>query len=114
VRNSGAVAAVEGVGQHGCEYMTGGTVLVLGTAGRNFGAGMTGGVAYLYDPDGAFVREQRYNAESVTCSPLDADDARIVRELVDAHINATRSPRSKQLLKDWNETASRVVAVRPR
>jgi glutamate synthase (ferredoxin) len=114
VRNSGAVAVVEGVGQHGCEYMTGGTVLVLGTAGRNFGAGMTGGVAYLYDPDGAFVREQRYNAESVTCSPLDADDARIVRELVDAHINATRSPRSKQLLKDWNETASRVVAVRPR
>ena len=62
VRNSGALAVVEGVGQHGCEYMTGGTVLVLGEAGRNFGAGMTGGVAYMYDPDESFVREQRYNS----------------------------------------------------
>ncbi len=113
VRNSGAIAVVEGVGQHGCEYMTGGTVLVLGPAGRNFGAGMTGGVAYVYDPDGAFVREQRYNAESVTCTPLASDDAEIVRELLAAHVNATRSPRSRKFLDDWNETVSAMLAVRP-
>ena len=113
VRNSGAIAVVEGVGQHGCEYMTGGTVLVLGKAGRNFGAGMTGGVAYVYDPDGSFVREARYNADSVTCGPLGPDDASSVRELLAAHVNATRSPRSKRLLDEWQETARRLVAVRP-
>ncbi|HUA08467.1 MAG TPA: glutamate synthase large subunit [Candidatus Acidoferrales bacterium] len=112
VRNSGATAVVEGVGQHGCEYMTGGTVLVLGPAGRNFGAGMTGGVAYVYDPDGTFTREQRYNAESVTCDPLGAGDASFVRELLAAHVNATRSPRSKKLLDDWDETSSHIVTIR--
>ncbi len=113
VRNSGATAVVEGVGQHGCEYMTGGTVLVLGTAGRNFGAGMTGGTAYVYDPDGSFAREQRYNVESVTCTPLSSDDAEVVRELLAAHGNATRSPRSRKLLDDWDATLPRLVAVRP-
>ncbi|MGB6987132.1 MAG: hypothetical protein WBD74_14260 [Candidatus Aquilonibacter sp.] len=113
VRNSGAVAVVEGVGQHGCEYMTGGTVLVLGTAGRNFGAGMTGGVAYVYDPDGSFVREQRYNAESVTCTPLDPSEVQTVRELLAAHVDATRSPRSRQLLDEWSATSSLMLAVKP-
>jgi glutamate synthase (ferredoxin) len=113
VRNSGAIAVVEGVGQHGCEYMTGGTVLVLGSAGRNFGAGMTGGVAYVYDPDGSFVREARYNADSVTCEPLGPDDKATVRELLAAHVNATRSPRSKRLLDEWQESATRIIAIRP-
>jgi glutamate synthase (NADPH/NADH) large chain len=114
VRNSGAIAVVEGVGQHACEYMTGGMVLVLGKAGRNFGAGMTGGVAYVYDSDGSFVREQRYNAESVACAPLDKNDRLAVQELLAAHVNATRSPRSKRLLDAWQDTASCVVVVRPR
>lgn len=114
VRNSGANSVVEGIGQHGCEYMPGGTVLVLGTAGRNFGAGMTGGVAYVYDPDGSFEREQRYNAESVTCAPLSAEESPAVRELLEAHVTATRSPRSQKLLDNWNETVSRFVAVRSR
>jgi glutamate synthase (ferredoxin) len=115
VRNSGAIAVVEGVGQHGCEYMTGGTVLVLGSAGRNFGAGMTGGVAYVYDPDGSFELERRYNTDSVTCAPLDrtSDDAQIVRELLAAHVNATRSPRSQRLLDEWDETATNVLVIRP-
>jgi glutamate synthase (ferredoxin) len=113
VRNSGAIAVVEGVGQHGCEYMTGGTVLVLGSAGRNFGAGMTGGVAYVYDPDGSFVREARYNADSVTGEPLGPDDKATVRELLAAHVNATRSPRSKRLLDEWQESATRIIAIRP-
>jgi glutamate synthase (ferredoxin) len=113
VRNSGALAAVEGVGQHGCEYMTGGTVLVLGRAGSNFGAGMTGGVAYVYDPDGSFMREGRYNADSVTCEPMSADDAPLVRELLAAHVKATRSPRSKRLLHEWNVTLSAILAIRP-
>ena len=116
VRNSGAVAVVEGVGQHGCEYMTGGTVLVLGKAGSNFGAGMTGGVAYVYDPDGSFVRERRYNADSVTCEPLASasSDALVVRELLAAHANATRSPRSKRLLHEAEETLQHILLVRPR
>jgi len=115
VRNSGAVAAVEGVGQHGCEYMTGGTVLVLGKAGSNFGAGMTGGVAYVYDPDGSFAREQRYNADSVTCEPLDqeSDEAHVVRELLAAHVNATRSPRSLRLLNEWDAAAPAVLVIKP-
>ncbi len=66
VRNSGATAVVEGVGDHGCEYMTGGTVVVLGRAGINFGAGMTGGLAWVYDADGAFLGEQRFHPEFVT------------------------------------------------
>jgi len=115
VRNSGAVAAVEGVGQHACEYMTGGTVLVLGKAGSNFGAGMTGGVAYVYDPDGSFMRERRYNADSVTCEPLIAasEEAHLVRELLAAHVNATRSPRSKRLLDEWGDTAAAILVVKP-
>ena len=69
VRNSGAVAVVEGVGDHGCEYMTGGAVLVLGRAGQNFGAGMTGGIAWVVDEDGSFVSEQRYHPDFLTRPP---------------------------------------------
>src|SRR6201999_3792053 len=73
VRNSGANAVVEGVGDHGCEYMTGGAVLVLGRAGQNFGAGMTGGIAWVLDEDGSFASEQRYHPEFLSASSL-ADD----------------------------------------
>jgi len=115
VRNSGAIAVVEGVGQHACEYMTGGTVLVLGRAGSNFGAGMTGGVAYVYDADGSFVRERRYNADSVECMALDpaSEDARTVRELLEGHADATHSPRSNRLLDQWGEIVGSIVAIKP-
>jgi glutamate synthase (NADPH/NADH) large chain len=73
VRNSGATAVVEGVGDHGCEYMTGGRAVVLGPTGRNFGAGMSGGIAFVLDPDDTFFR--RLNGEMVELEPLDADDA---------------------------------------
>jgi len=116
VRNSGATAVVEGVGQHACEYMTGGTVLVLGAAGINFGAGMTGGIAYVYDPDGSFAREHRYNADSVRCEPVDptSDDARIIRELLEDHVLATGSPRSQRLLDAWHEAVLATLAIKPR
>ena len=115
VRNSGASAVVEGVGQHGCEYMTGGIVLVLGAAGGNFGAGMTGGTAYVIDTGGAFARERRYNADSVkieAVSPTD-DDAAMLRDLVARHASRTGSVRAQRLLDDWDATASHIVRVVP-
>ena len=78
MRNSGATAVVEGVGDHGCEYMTGGRVVVLGPTGRNFGAGMSGGIAYVYDPDDTFA--QRLNCEMVDLDPLDDDDREWLRD----------------------------------
>ena len=82
VRNSGAVAVVEGVGDHGCEYMTGGRVVVLGPTGRNFGAGMSGGEAFVWDPDGRFG--PLVNREMVDLEPVDEDDARWLRTIVTA------------------------------
>ena len=105
VRNGGAVAVVEGVGQHGCEYMTGGTVVVLGPAGINFGAGMTGGVAYVCGP----VR----CSSDVVSEPLEAQDEALVRDLVETHALRTRSPRSRALLRDWNATVKRMQKIRP-
>jgi glutamate synthase (ferredoxin) len=115
VRNSGATAVVEGVGQHGCEYMTGGTVVVLGPAGKNFGAGMTGGEAFVLDADGAFVRERRYNGESVAAAPLDPDseDAHRVRALVEAHVRATRSLHAARLLEQWSAAVTQLIRVVP-
>ena len=100
VRNSGAVAVVEGVGDHGCEYMTGGAVVVLGETGRNFGAGMTGGIAFVLDADGRFTR--RYHPGLVTAQRVDdpADAARL-RGLVLAHAEATGSARAWALLDEW-------------
>ena len=95
VRNSGATAVVEGVGDHGCEYMTGGRVLVLGKTGRNFAAGMSGGVAYLLDADAELV-----NPEMVDLEPLD-DDENAVRDLLSGHAAQTGSPVAAALLEDW-------------
>jgi glutamate synthase domain-containing protein 3 len=100
VRNSGAAAVVEGVGDHGCEYMTGGTVVVLGETGRNFGAGMTGGIAFVLDADGQFVR--RYHPGLVAAKRVDdAEDASRLRALVRAHAEATGSGRAWTLLDQW-------------
>ena len=109
VRNSGAVAVVEGVGDHGCEYMTGGTVLVLGPTGRNFGAGMSGGVAYVLD-----LVAQRVNPELVDVLPLRDDDADRVETLLRRHAEETGSPVAAGLLESWPAARERISLVLPR
>ena len=134
VRNSGAAAVVEGVGDHGCEYMTGGTVVVLGETGRNFAAGMSGGVAYVYDPDGAFrlranmamveleevvpaaVQEkegsQRLWHSMVRGGERDTDEA-ILRRLVENHFRYTGSFRARDIMDAWETARTRFVKVMP-
>jgi glutamate synthase (NADPH/NADH) large chain len=108
VRNSGARAVVEGIGAHGCEYMTGGSVVVLGDVGPNFGAGMTGGRAFLLDaPD----LDARVNAGSVAIRPVDAADERVLRELLAAH-SGEGSRIAAELLTDWRP--ERFAVVEPR
>ena len=101
VRNSGAVAVVEGVGDHGCEYMTRGRVVVLGRTGRNFAAGMSGGLAYVVDEDGTF--KQRCNMEMVDLEPLTAagEEEELVRGLIEKHLKLTESVRARKILEDW-------------
>ena len=113
VRNSGAWAVVEGVGDHGCEYMTGGRVVVIGRTGRNFAAGMSGGVAYVLDVDGHFV--ERCNQEMVDLEPLAAaDDIEIVRTLLRKHVRYTNSGRAVRLLADWLDESARFIKIIPR
>ncbi len=112
VRNSGATAVVEGVGDHGCEYMTGGLVLVLGPTGRNFAAGMSGGIAYVYDPGRSFG--QRVNLELVDVEPLDPTDALTVRALVERHAVETGSAVAAGLLGRWDSEVLEFVKVMPR
>jgi len=113
VRNSGATAVVEGVGDHGCEYMTNGLVLVLGSCGRNFAAGMSGGIAYVFDESGEFS-EKRCNLESVDLEPLiEAEDIQFVHGLVARHFELTASPRAKRILDHWQESLSRFIKVFP-
>jgi glutamate synthase domain-containing protein 2/glutamate synthase domain-containing protein 1/glutamate synthase domain-containing protein 3 len=113
VRNSGATAVVEGVGDHGCEYMTNGTVLVIGSTGRNFAAGMSGGIAYVYDDVGDFAK-RRCNAASVDLEPLvNDDDVAIVRSLLERHRDLTGSPRAAWVLENWAEARSRFIKVFP-
>jgi glutamate synthase (NADPH/NADH) large chain len=137
VRNSGAIAVVEGTGDHGCEYMTGGTVVVLGKTGRNFAAGMSGGVAYVYDEDGLF--EKRCNTsmvglekvasstEQISKTPKSAwhapvdvkeggerlSDEQILKTLIERHFRYTGSERAKNLLADWDKMRGRFVKVLP-
>jgi len=111
IRNSGATTVVEGVGDHGCEYMTGGRVLVLGSVGRNFAAGMSGGLAYIYDQDGSFGA--RCNKEMVELLPLGAEDAVTVKALLGQHLERTGSPKAKAILANWDDVASRFVKVYP-
>jgi len=112
VRNSGAHAVVEGVGDHGCEYMTGGVVVVLGKTGKNFGAGMSGGVAFVLDEDGTF--STRFNPDSADLEPLDAQDAINLRSLLEDHVDHSQSARAQHLLRHWEETLSLFVKVFPR
>jgi glutamate synthase domain-containing protein 3 len=104
---------VEGVGDHGCEYMTNGLVLVLGACGRNFAAGMSGGIAYVFDERGDFT-EKRCNLDSVDLEPLlEPEDIQLVRDLITRHQELTGSPRAKWILDNWNEQVSRFIKIFP-
>jgi glutamate synthase domain-containing protein 2/glutamate synthase domain-containing protein 1/glutamate synthase domain-containing protein 3 len=112
VRNSGANAVVEGVGDHGCEYMTGGRVVVLGATGRNFGAGMSGGIAYVYDEHADFAG--RCNTELVELEALTEHDEAELKDLVAEHADRTGSPVARGMLEGWDEAVGRFVKVMPR
>ncbi len=113
VRNSGATAVVEGCGSNGCEYMTGGTVVVLGTVGDNFGAGFTGGMAFVYDPDGQFT--VRVNPDTLLWQPVSAGHWEdVLRRLVERHAEETNSRYARMLLHDWNRALPRFWQVVPK
>jgi glutamate synthase domain-containing protein 3 len=111
VRNSGVTAVVEGVGDHGCEYMTKGTVIVLGKTGRNFAAGMSGGVAYVLDVDGDFAA--RCNMGMVALDPLDDTDAESVHALIRRHYDFTQSAVAWRVLSGWKDYVRQLVKVMP-
>lgn len=112
VRNSGVTAVVEGVGDHGCEYMTGGRVLILGKTGKNFAAGMSGGIAYVYDP--ARNLERFCNRDMVDLESLEVSDMTLIRDLLVKHIAYTKSEHALRLLEDWEQTAAHMLKVMPR
>jgi glutamate synthase domain-containing protein 2/glutamate synthase domain-containing protein 3 len=112
VRNSGATAVVEGVGDHGCEYMTGGRVVVLGQTGRNFAAGMSGGIAYVLNAHHEF--ERRCNPDLVDLEPLDSDDLAFVVDLIARHVDLTGSTLGARLLAAWSATSLQFTKVMPR
>ncbi len=114
VRNSSAVAVVEGIGDHGCEYMTGGTAVILGETGRNFGAGMSGGIAYVYDKNGNF--KTKFNSElcDMKETKLGSEDDKILKMLVKKHFEETDSPLAKKMLDDWANVLPKFKKVVPR
>jgi glutamate synthase (NADPH/NADH) large chain len=114
VRNSGAVAVAEGIGDHGCEYMTGGTALVLGPTGRNFGAGMSGGVAYVLDLDRSHVNLQALDAGELILQAVPGDDVETVRAMLARHAEETGSTLAATLLLDFQDTVARITQVMPR
>lgn len=112
VRNSGANVVVEGVGDHGCEYMTGGTVVILGNTGRNFAAGMSGGIAYVYDADGSFT--SKCNMEMIDLDPVDQDDAIVLNDLISKHYAYTASTVAKFVLGDFDSQLKNFIKVFPK
>jgi glutamate synthase (ferredoxin) len=112
VRNSGAIAIVEGVGDHGCEYMTGGLAIVLGSIGYNFAAGMTGGLAYVYDEDGTAGR--RINRQLVNVEPLSTFEIDYLQQWIQHHFNLTGSPHAEAILNDWANKSAKFLKVAPR
>lgn len=112
VRNSGAKTVVEGIGDHGCEYMTGGVAVILGEVGRNFGAGMSGGIAYVYDKNKTF--ENRCNKEALNLLAVEEDqDIEQLRELIESHYNSTMSPMAQRILENWEDCLPDFVKVFP-
>jgi glutamate synthase (NADPH/NADH) large chain len=112
VRNSGVTAVVEGVGDHGCEYMTGGKVVVLGMTGRNFAAGMSGGIAFVYDVDGQFG--SRVNSELVDIVALEKEDVTWLKTVISRHVALTNSARAQEILTDWKASFAKIRKVLPR
>ncbi|MCF7848696.1 MAG: glutamate synthase subunit alpha, partial [Kiritimatiellales bacterium] len=112
VRNSGVQAVVEGIGDHGCEYMTGGRAIILGPTGRNFAAGMSGGVAYVFDEAGDFI-ENRCNSEMVDFDPIDEDDIDYLRDMIEKHYEYTESAVARRVLDNWKESLKKFVKVIP-
>lgn len=112
VRNSGATAVVEGVGRHGCEYMTGGRAIILGNVGTNFGAGMSGGVAYIFDHNDIFEKYRNY--ELTDYSSIDYEDEEVLRKYITNHYNYTKSERAKQILEDWDNAMLKFIKVFPK
>ena len=110
VRNSGATAVVEGVGDHGCEYMTGGKVVILGRTGRNFAAGMSGGVAFVYDPDKEF--EDNLNTEMVDLEDLEGEDFVWLKGAVERHRDETGSEVAARILADWSQQVGTALTAR--
>ncbi|WP_439031055.1 glutamate synthase large subunit [Gordonia terrae] len=112
VRNSGVTAVVEGVGDHGCEYMTGGRVVVLGETGRNFAAGMSGGMAFVYDPEGKLP--DNLNTELVDLEPLEDEDIEFLASVIEEHRAETESPVAAAMLDDWDNAQTKFAKVMPR
>ncbi|MCX6627715.1 MAG: hypothetical protein NTW28_08815 [Candidatus Solibacter sp.] len=112
VRNSGARAVVEGLGDHGCEYMTRGVVVVLGKCGRNFAAGMSGGIAYVLDEKGDFA-EKRCNTAGVDLEPVPAEDIDLLFAMINSHVEATASVRGKWVMENWENMLPKFVKVFP-
>ncbi len=112
VRNSGATAVVEGIGDHGCEYMTGGRTLIIGKTGRNFAAGMSGGIAWVYDEDRSFA--SKYNPEMVDLDPLTQQDKEDIKKLLQKHQQLTGSTVAQKLLENWEKEASKFIKVFPK
>ncbi len=112
VRNSGATAVVEGIGDHGCEYMTGGTVLILGNVGRNFGAGMSGGIAYIWDVNQNV--NQNFNAEMADLETLTDEDREVIYAMIAEHVEITKSTLGTYLLQDFENNLQHFVKVYPR
>jgi len=111
IRNSGLYAVVEGVGEHGCEYMTGGRVIVLGKTGRNFAAGMSGGIAYIYDPQGNF--SSRCNMDMVTLESVSEDDTQTISNLLSNHCRYTDSAIARRILGNLRNELTKFVKVMP-
>ena len=112
VRNSGAIAIVEGVGDHGCEYMTGGLAIILGAIGYNFAAGMTGGMAYVYDEDGTAGR--RINRQLVNVEPLSTFEIDYVQQWIQRHFMLTNSPQAEAILNDWANKSAKFLKIAPK
>lgn len=112
VRNSGANAVVEGVGDHGCEYMTGGNVLILGKIGRNFGAGMSGGIAYIYRDEK--FDDSKFNMEMIDLEEINNQDEDIICKMLENHYTQTNSKIGKIILSKWHSEKNNFVKVMPK
>lgn len=112
VRNSGLIAVVEGIGDHGCEYMTGGRAVILGEVGRNFGAGMSGGISFVYNPN--LTLQGRSNPSTIDFDPMDKESTTELFELLTKHFELTGSKIANKILSNWSEEITHFVKVMPK